>query len=68
METFVCTAGEFAVANGVEYAVANGVLRFLKDRGVVTEAGSRPAKGGKGKPSTLYNVPYTVSLTFKVAA
>jgi hypothetical protein len=45
--------GEFAEKNGVDYTVASGFLRFLKEKGIVKEAGNRPAKGGKGKPSTL---------------
>jgi hypothetical protein len=61
---FVGTTTEFAELIGTEYAVASGVLRYLKEKGIATDGGQRPAKGGKGKPSILFKVPKTVTLKF----
>lgn len=64
MNEFVGTTQEFADLVGVEYLTASGLLRYLKDTGVAKEVDKRPAKGGRGKPSTVYSVPSVVTLTF----
>ena len=63
-DTFVGTTQEFADQVGVDYLTASGLLRFLKDFGVAKETDKRPAKGGRGKPSTVYSVPMVVTLRF----
>lgn len=65
--TRIMTTGEFAERTGVDYQTAMGFLKFLKAAGAVTEAGTRPAAGGKGKPSTLLAIPVEVSLVFDEA-
>lgn len=69
---FKGTTQEFADQVGVDYLTASGILRFLKETGVAKEVEKRPAKGGRGKPSSVYEVPLTVTLDFsgkmKVAA
>lgn len=65
----VMTTNEFAALHGVDYAIAAGTLKFLLAKGIVTEAGNRPSATGKGKPSTLYNIPATWSVELvKIAA
>jgi len=58
----IMTTKEFAELHDVDYATASGFLKFLVKKGLVTEAGSRPNPGGKGKPSQLYKIPETVSV------
>lgn len=62
----VLTVGEFASLNGMDYQTAAGVIRFLTDHGLVEVKGKRAAKGGKGKPSTLYAIPELAFLKFKL--
>lgn len=61
----ILTTNEFAALHEVDYAVAAGTLKFLLAKGIVTEAGSRPNPTGKGKPSALFNVPETATVTLK---
>lgn len=63
-ENFVGTTQEFADMVGVAYLTASGLLRFLKETGKAEEVDKRPAKGGRGKPSTVYSVPMVVTLRF----
>ena len=58
------TTAQFAEMTGVEYASAQGMLKYLCEKGLAKKIGSVPAKGGKGKPSTLYSVPQRVELEF----
>ena len=54
----ILTVNEFAAKTGTTYAVASNALKFMVDKGVVKKAGIRPPQsGGKGKPSTLFDVP-----------
>lgn len=64
--TLTMTTGEFAERTGVDYQTAMGFLRFLKAAGSVTEVGTRPAVGGKGKPSTLLAIPVEVIFELSV--
>jgi hypothetical protein len=61
-DKFVGTTQEFADRIGVEYLTAAGALRFLKELGIAHEAGKRKTATGRGKPSTVYSVPLTVTL------
>lgn len=58
------TTQEIAVVLGVDYIVATGLIRYLRQKGIAKEVGTRPTKG-KGKPSTIFSVPATVTLEFK---
>lgn len=53
----IVTATEFAELHSVDYAIAANTLRFLVGKGIVCEAESRPTATGKGRASTLFNVP-----------
>jgi hypothetical protein len=65
--SFTGTTQEIAVVLGTDYNTAHGVLKLLKAKGIATEVDTRPAKGGKGKPSSVYSIPQTVTLTFASA-
>ena len=58
----VMTIAEFAKAHGTDVAVAGGVIKFLVGKGLVKEAGKRPAERGFGRASNLYEIPNTVTL------
>lgn len=68
----ILTARELAVRLGLnpktEYVAVAGLLKILEAQGAVTKAGKRPFVDGDGKqtigrPSVLYDVPTTVSLS-----
>lgn len=54
--TFESTVGEFASKINQEYAVAAALIKFLQSIGKAKEIGKRPAKGGKGKPSSIFQI------------
>jgi hypothetical protein len=68
-KTVKLTTNEFAAREGVEYIQASGLLKFLHAKKLITVAGTVKASGatGKGKPSTVYEVPLTLTLTLKAA-
>jgi len=51
------TTKEFAQFEGLEYPQAAGAIAFLMRKGVVKEAGKRISVTGKGKHSTVYEIP-----------
>ena len=58
------TVAQFAEKQGIDYVLASGLIRYLEAKGIAKKGGQQPPKGGKGKPSTLYVVPTTVTLNF----
>lgn len=59
------TAIQLAQRLGVDYVVAASLLKLLVSKGLAREAGKiKTSLTGKGKPSTLYEIPgeFTLSL------
>lgn len=54
------TSAEFGVKVGVDKLTAAGLMKGLVAMKLVTKVGTRPAAGGKGKPSTVFEVPSEV--------
>jgi hypothetical protein len=61
-EVFTTTANKFATAMNVEYAAAAGFLTFLKVKGVAKQVGTEPNSRGRGKGSTIYQLPKTLQI------
>lgn len=57
MNTMKVTATELAEKMGVEYAVAANFLKLLVAQNVAKEVEKRRTASGKGKPSTVYELP-----------
>ncbi len=57
---------EFGTKYGVDYATAQGFIKFLLAHGLARQAGFRKNVTGKGKPTTVYELPGDV--TIKLAA
>lgn len=57
------TVKEFAAKQGIEVLMAGAVLNFLKARGEATIVETRKPEGGKGKPSNVYEIPESVTIT-----
>lgn len=60
------TAIQLAQRLGVDYVVAASLLKLMVSKGVAKEAGKiKTSLTGKGKPSTLYEIPseFTLSLS-----
>ena len=62
MNTIKVTTKRFAEMHKVDYALAAGFLRFMQAKGHVTVAGQQPNPTGKGKASTIYDVPVAITL------
>ena len=58
------TKAEFAAENDVDYPTASGFIKFLEKRGLVKNVGLRANPGGKGKPSEIYEISNTITITF----
>jgi len=54
------TTQELAIKMGCDYTTALQVLKYLATKGIVRNAGTRPAARGKGKGSMLFSVPVGV--------
>jgi len=64
MKTVEVTKKEFQEMGGFNnYAEASNLLNVLQDKGMVKEVGQKRRADGKGKPSTIYEVPQEVTLT-----
>lgn len=55
---------EFSTLAGIEYAAAQGFIKFLVAQGLATVAEKRPNPTGKGRATTVYNVPAQIALNF----
>lgn len=63
------TAIQLAERLGVDYVVASSLLKLMVSRGVAREVGKiKTSLTGKGKPSTVYEIPgeFTLSLSSPV--
>lgn len=56
------TIKEFAAVIGEDYIVASSFIKVLVGAGAAKEVGKRPAEGGKGKPSTVYEIDREIEL------
>jgi len=64
------TAIQLAQRLGVDYVVAASLLKLMVSKGVAKEVGKvKTSLSGKGKPSTVYEIPgeFTLSLSAPVA-
>lgn len=60
------TAIQLAERLGVDYVVASSLLKLMVSRGAAKEVGKiKTSLTGKGKPSTVYEIPseFTLSLS-----
>lgn len=66
METVVLnlTVRELAEKLNVDYPVCYGLCKYLEKKGLIKATGTKPAQNakGKGKPSTIYEVPTKIEL------
>lgn len=63
----ILTVNEVAQKLGVEYITATAIVKLMVTQGAAKEVGKRPTATGKGKPSTMYEVPDTFTITLKAA-
>jgi hypothetical protein len=64
MNTLKLTVAEFREINGLKSQVeANSVMNFLKAKGLAVVVGKRKTASGKGKPSTIFEIPQDVTLS-----
>lgn len=64
------TATELAELLGTDYLTANTLAKFMVSRGAAKEVEKRKSGSGKGKPSTVYELPesFTVEIRRKAVA
>lgn len=62
------TVGDLQENLGVEYATANAVIQLLVSQGLGSKVGQRKTSTGKGKPSTVYELPTTFTLSLEKKA
>ncbi len=60
------TVKELAEKLGVEYPTAAAIIKLMMKQGVCKEVEKRASETGKGKPSSVYEVP--AEFTIKLAA
>lgn len=62
------TVSSLATQLGVDYGVANSLLKYMQLKGVAKEV-DKVKTSGKGKPSTVYEIPetFTIDLSAKKA-
>lgn len=48
----------------VDYATAGALVKLMEAQGVAKKVGQQPAASGKGKPSTIYEIPPTWTIDF----
>lgn len=58
------TVNQLADILGVEYIVASSFIKLLELRGLATVVGKQKPSNltGRGKPSTIYNIPKSVEI------
>jgi hypothetical protein len=57
----VMTTKELAELLNCEYAVAAALIKLGVATGQIKEAGERPSSAGRGKPSSLFELPATLN-------
>ncbi len=63
------TAIQLAERLGVDYVVASSLLKLMVSRGEAKEVGKiKTSLTGKGKPSTVYEIPGEFKLSLSVPA
>lgn len=62
----ILTTKKFAELNDMDYPSAKGVIDHMLKLGLVHIIGKEKSSSGKGKPSVLYEIPETATMTFKV--
>lgn len=62
------TAAELGAMFGSEYAAGNGIIEILKSQGIAKGAGSRKTASGRGKPSSVWSIPKSFTLTIQPVA
>ena len=60
----ILTIKEFAELTGMEYAMASQVIALMVDVGQAKAVGKKPAEGGRGKPSVIYEIAAVASFQF----
>lgn len=63
-ETIQGTTTDIATMLGQEYPVGVAVVKLLKAQGLVEEVGIRKNPTGKGKGSTVFKMPKTLTISF----
>lgn len=58
------TTKELAESLGVEYVKVSGLVATLVKQGAIKKVGTRPAEGGRGKPSDVFEFPSVIELVF----
>lgn len=62
------TISELADQLGVEYATAAAVVKLMESKGKAKFDSKRPASGGKGKPSSVYQLEKTFTISLEKQA
>ena len=63
MKTIQVTVSDFCKIHGMKSQVeAHSVMNMLKSKGHAVEIGKLKRVDGRGKPSTVYQIPQTVTL------
>lgn len=58
------TVNALAKKLDVDYATAGALVKLMEAQGVCKKVGQQPAASGKGKPSTIYEIPATYTIDF----
>lgn len=58
------TVKQLAESLGEEYVTTAALIKLLVSQGVIKEVGKQPATGGRGKPSSIYQIDNEVTLVF----
>jgi hypothetical protein len=63
MKTIQVTVSDFCKIHGMKSQVeAHSVMNMLKNKGHAVEVGKLKRADGRGKPSTIYQIPQTVTM------
>lgn len=63
METFRTTAKVLTETLKSDYQSIQGLLKLMESKGMAKQVGKEPTKTGKGKPSIIWELPNTLTLT-----
>lgn len=58
------TVNDLAHNINVEYPTAMALIKLMEAQGVAKVSGKRPTLTGKGKPSTIYEIPEKFEIDF----
>lgn len=64
-ETIKGTVKDFQTMFNVDAAITNGFIKFLEATGAAKNVGQQKSPSGKGKPSTVWEIPKVFAVNLK---